>query len=267
MAYWLMKSEPDVFSIDTLARDGVASWDGVRNYQARNYMRAMKSGDDILFYHSSAKPPAIVGRMTLAREAYPDPTQFDKKNDHYDPSSTPASPIWSQVDVRFVEKFLRPLTLDEIKQVPDLGDMLLLSRSRLSVQPLTPKQWKLILSLVSFLIMVLLAGPAEAACAYFRTAYRVNSCKASTVEPAPVYDTQQNVDPLVESSEKDDGKRIRLVCECEYTLSGSDQRCDVDRRFEREALINSLDVKKVCRQGKARCKEICLPRISDGESR
>lgn len=267
MNFWLMKSEPDVFSIDKLERDGVAPWDGVRNYQARNYMREMKKGDEVFFYHSSTVPPAIVGRMSIAREAYPDPSQFNKKSEFYDPSSTPQSPRWSQVDVQFIEKFKKPLSLDQIKQMAVLGDMLLLKRSRLSVQPVTPAQWKKILSLVSFLIMFAGVSSSWADCTYFRTGFRVDVCKASTVAPAPEYDTEQDVDPLVESKEKDEGQRVQLVCECSYTLSGSDPRCDFDRVEERQALINSLDVKGICRDSKKRCKEICAERISDGESR
>src|ERR1035438_74282 len=118
-----MKSEPDVFSIEELRRENVAGWEGVRNYQARNYMRAMHCGDHAFFYHSSVNPPAIVGLMEIAREAYPDPTA-DK-------------PGWDQVDVRFKKIFARPLSLEAIKALPALKTMVLLKNSRLSVQPVT----------------------------------------------------------------------------------------------------------------------------------
>jgi predicted RNA-binding protein with PUA-like domain len=147
MAYWLMKSEPDVFSIDDLKRKGVAGWDGVRNYQARNFMRAMKTGDQVLFYHSSTKPSAIVGIMEIVKEAYPDPTQFDPKNDHYDSDSLPENPRWSQVDVKYVRTFAQALSLDAIRKMTALQNMVLLKRGRLSVQPVTAGEWKLILSL------------------------------------------------------------------------------------------------------------------------
>ena len=147
MNYWLMKSEPEVFSISDLERMKVSGWDGVRNYQARNFMRAMKKGDRALFYHSNADPPAIVGEMDIVREAYPDPTQFDPKNGHYDPDSPPGAPRWSQVDVGFARVFRKSLILDEIKRLKPLQSMVLLKRGRLSVQPVTPKEWERILKL------------------------------------------------------------------------------------------------------------------------
>ncbi|MFI5348728.1 MAG: EVE domain-containing protein [Elusimicrobiota bacterium] len=143
-AYWLMKSEPDVFSIDDLAKKGVAGWDGVRNYQARNFMKAMKPGDRVYFYHSNAFPPGIAGIAEVAKPAYPDPTQFDPKAGHYDPKALPDQPIWYQVDLRFVKKFARFLSLDELRGVPALAGMPLFNRSRLSVQPVTAAQWKTI---------------------------------------------------------------------------------------------------------------------------
>jgi len=133
MNTWLMKSEPDVFSIDDLAKKTVAGWDGVRNYQARNFMRAMRKGDLVFFYHSNATPPAVVGLMEVAREAYPDPTNKDK------------SIAWDQVDVRFKEKFVHPLTLPAIRATPELSEMMLVRRSRLSVQPVTKDEWDWIL--------------------------------------------------------------------------------------------------------------------------
>ena len=147
--HWLMKSEPDVFSIDDLSRKGVAGWDGVRNYQARNFMKAMKVGDKVFFYHSNALPPGIAGVAEVAKLAYPDPTQFDPKEGHYDPKAFPDKPIWFQVDVRFVKKFPRLLSLDELRGVPAIADMPLFNRSRLSVQPVTAAQWKTIVSLAA----------------------------------------------------------------------------------------------------------------------
>ena len=145
--YWLMKSEPDVFSVDELARKSVSGWDGVRNYQARNYMREMRVGDQALFYHSSTQPPGAAGVMEVLREAYPDPTQFDPRSEYYDPKAAPERPIWYQVDVRFVRKLPRLVTLEELRRVPALRGMLLFSRSRLSVQPVAPEHWRLIMEL------------------------------------------------------------------------------------------------------------------------
>lgn len=146
-SHWLMKSEPDVFSIDDLAKKSVAGWDGVRNYQARNFMKAMKLGDRVFFYHSNALPPGIAGAAEVARLAYPDPTQFDPKAGHFDPRAAPGAPIWFQVDLRFVKKFPRFLSLDELRGVPALAGMPLFNRSRLSIQPVTAAQWKAIVAL------------------------------------------------------------------------------------------------------------------------
>ena len=148
--YWLMKTEPDAFSIDDLARVGTEPWNGVRNYQARNHMRQMKVGDGVLFYHSSCEVPGIVGLATVASEAYPDPTQFDPKSDYHDPKSTREDPRWSLVDVRFDRKLRRAIPLEEIKRhAEELGEDFALVRrgSRLSVLPVTAAQWKLLLSL------------------------------------------------------------------------------------------------------------------------
>jgi predicted RNA-binding protein with PUA-like domain len=135
-SYWLMKSEPDEFSIDDLARKGRGSWDGVRNYQARNHMCAMREGDIVLFYHSSTDPIGVVGLARVAREAYPDHTQFDGKSEYYDPKSKADSPRWMMVDVEFLEKLPRIVTLDEIKADPELSTMLVARKGmRLSVQP------------------------------------------------------------------------------------------------------------------------------------
>jgi predicted RNA-binding protein with PUA-like domain len=147
MRYWLMKSEPSVFSIDDLAKapKQTTSWDGVRNYQARNLLREAAVGDGVIFYHSSADPPAAVGTATIARAAYPDATQFDPKDDHFDPDSKKDEPRWFVVDVKFEQKFARAVTLAELRAVPALEGMVLLRKgSRLSVQPVTPAEWKLI---------------------------------------------------------------------------------------------------------------------------
>jgi predicted RNA-binding protein with PUA-like domain len=138
--YWLMKSEPDVFSIDDLARLKRAPWDGVRNFQARNHMRDMKVGDIVLFYHSSCEAIGVVGLARVVREAYPDHTQFDPKSDHCDPKSTRDDPRWSMVDVEFVEKLREPRSLQAMKDDPRLAGMLVTRKgSRLSVQPVEPR--------------------------------------------------------------------------------------------------------------------------------
>lgn len=149
--YWLMKSESSAFSIDDLRQspDQTTCWDGVRNYQARNFMRSMAVGDRVLFYHSNADPPAVVGIAEVVKTAYPDSTQFDKKDKHYDPESKPSAPRWDMVDIRYVRKFARPITLDELRKESKLKGMVLLQKgSRLSVQPVTPLEWKHITSLV-----------------------------------------------------------------------------------------------------------------------
>ena len=145
--YWLVKSEPDTFSIDDLARAPLQTtcWDGVRNYQARNFMREMAVGDLVLFYHSSADPPAVVGSAEVVKTAYPDDTQFDKRNDHYDATSTRDDPTWDMVDLKYREKFPISLTLDRLRQEPTLKGMVLLRKgSRLSVQPLREAEWRVI---------------------------------------------------------------------------------------------------------------------------
>ncbi len=142
MRHWLMKSEPDAYSLDDLARDGVEPWDGIRNYQARNLMRdEMTVGDRVIFYHSNAKPPAAVGLAEVASEAYPDPTQFDPDGKYFDPKSSPDDPRWLLVDVRYVGHFERPVPLPEIKEDPALSEMVLVQRSRLSVQPVTETEF------------------------------------------------------------------------------------------------------------------------------
>ena len=148
--YWLMKSEPEVFSIQHLARakNQTAFWDGVRNYQARNLLRdQIQVGDGVLFYHSSADPPGVAGTATVVKAASPDPTQFDPKNDHHDPDSTPDAPRWFGVDVKLEKIFKRLIPLDELKGLPALAKMVLLQRSRLSVQPVTEAEWRAIVKL------------------------------------------------------------------------------------------------------------------------
>ena len=149
MAYWLMKSEPDAYSIDDLERDGREPWDGIRNYQARNMMRDdMRIGDKVFFYHSNCKEPGVVGIARVASEPYPDPTQFDPDSRYHDPKSSQDDPRWILVDVEFVRKLERTITLSEIKAHPGLDDMILTRRgNRLSVMPVSPEHWRLILSL------------------------------------------------------------------------------------------------------------------------
>lgn len=149
-SYWLLKSEPGTFSIDDLiqAPDQMTCWEGVRNYQARNFLRAMTRGDQAFFYHSNADPPGIVGIVTIVREAYPDDTQFDPGSRYHDPRSTKDNPRWVMVDVRLVEKFQEPLTLERLRQTKGLEGMELLRKgSRLSVQPVRKQAWDLILAM------------------------------------------------------------------------------------------------------------------------
>ncbi|MGE0493021.1 MAG: EVE domain-containing protein [Vulcanimicrobiota bacterium] len=141
-SYWLFKSEPDVFSIDDLAAVESEHWDGVRNYQARNNLQAMKVGDLGFFYHSRLNPSGIVGICEVVKEAYPDHTAFDPKNKYYDPKSTPEKPRWFMVDIKFVDKFSRMIDLHEVKSDPKLAEMALVKSSRLSVQPVSAKEWK-----------------------------------------------------------------------------------------------------------------------------
>ena len=151
--YWLVKSEPSVFSFDDLlALPGrTTHWDGVRNYQARNTMRdGMKKGDHVFFYHSSTDPAAIVGIAEVVREAYPDPSAFDPRDSHFDPKSRKEAPTWVVVDLKAVEKLARPVTLTELRGVKGLEKMTLLQKgSRLSVQPVTAGEWKVIATLAS----------------------------------------------------------------------------------------------------------------------
>lgn len=152
MNHWLIKSEPDVFSIHDLAKakKRTTHWEGVRNYQARNFLRAMHKGDLALYYHSNAEPSAVAGIVEVVREAYPDPTAWDPTSDYVDAKASPDNPIWSMVDVRLVEVFAREIPLDELRGVKALAGMELLRRgSRLSVQPVTPAQFRTIRTLAS----------------------------------------------------------------------------------------------------------------------
>jgi predicted RNA-binding protein with PUA-like domain len=149
--YWLMKSEPTSYSIDDLRRDKSTLWEGVRNYQARNFMmKEMTVGDEVLFYHSNAEPPAVVGIAEVSGPAEPDPTQFEPSDSHYDPKATPASPIWYCVRVKFKQEFGRPAALAELRERKELQNMVLLRKgSRLSIQPVTEKEFRLVSKLGS----------------------------------------------------------------------------------------------------------------------
>ena len=144
-----MKSEPDAYSIDDLQRDGREMWDSIRNYQARNMMRDdMKIGDGVLFYHSSCKEPGVVGTARVASKPYPDPVQFDKNSRYFDPNSDKDDPRWILVDIEFVSKLSRTISLTEIKAQKSLQDMILTRRgNRLSIMPVSKKHWDKVLSL------------------------------------------------------------------------------------------------------------------------
>ena len=150
VSYWLMKSEPSECSIDDLVRAAVAPGIGVRNYQARNYMRdAMRIGDGVLFYHSSCPEPGIAGLAEVASAAYPDPTQFERKSPYHDPKATPDAPRWLHVDVKLVRK-MRLLSLAEMRRQPALATMQVLARgNRLSITPVTPAEWRAVQSLLA----------------------------------------------------------------------------------------------------------------------
>jgi predicted RNA-binding protein with PUA-like domain len=151
MKYWLIKSEPGAFSIDDLAKskNHTTYWDGVRNYQARNFIRdEMKTGDKVIFYHSSTEVPAAVGICEIVKEAYPDFTAFDPENIHYDPKSKKESPAWFMVDIKFIKKFSRQVTIAEIKENNKLQKMSLIQRgNRLSVMPVTKDEYDEIIKL------------------------------------------------------------------------------------------------------------------------
>lgn len=150
MKYWLFKSEPDEYSIDDLASEKKATgrWDGIRNYQARNILRDQVSrGDQVLFYHSSCAVPGVAGTAEVVKAAYPDPSQFDASSDYYDAGATPENPKWFCVDVKFKRKFNHAPSLKQIKAEPGLAHMVLLKQGRLSVQPVSAAEWKLIMKL------------------------------------------------------------------------------------------------------------------------
>jgi predicted RNA-binding protein with PUA-like domain len=143
MQYWLMKSEPDEFSLADLQKRRREPWTGVRNYQARNFMRAAKQGDVVLFYHSNCTEPGIVGLAEVTQTAFPDPTQFDKKSDYYDAKSTADNPRWSCVEVGYVETFRRLVSLEDLRQSPSLKSLLILRPgNRLSVTPVTAQEFR-----------------------------------------------------------------------------------------------------------------------------
>ena len=149
MKYWLMKSEPGTFSLQDLkeAKNGTECWDGVRNYQARNFMRdEMKIGNHVLFYHSVTNP-SLVGTAKVVREAYPDHTAWDPESPYYDPKSSPENPRWIMVDIQFVQEFPYPLSLKEIRSLTGLEKMLLVRKGvRLSIQPVTEEEYRIILN-------------------------------------------------------------------------------------------------------------------------
>ncbi len=153
MNYWLMKSEPNAFGIDDLEQlpNQTEHWDGVRNYQARNMLRdELKIGDQVFFYHSNCKPPGIVGIMQVVREGYPDFTACNPQSKYFDAKSDPQHPRWFMVDIRLLRKFKRLITLEELKQHPQLAGMKLLQRgNRLSITPVAEEHWGVILGLVS----------------------------------------------------------------------------------------------------------------------
>jgi predicted RNA-binding protein with PUA-like domain len=147
--YWLMKVEPSAYSIDDLARDGSTSWEGVRNYQARNFMRdQMQVGDGVLFYASNADPSGVTGLAEIARAAYPDAYAWKKGHTYFDAASTPEKPLWYSVDIRFVERFPRVVSLDTLKSTPGLEDMVVTKKgSRLSIQPVTKREFDMVTKL------------------------------------------------------------------------------------------------------------------------
>lgn len=148
MNYWLVKSEPDVYSLSDLKRDKTTFWDGVRNYQARNFLKEMKKGDEVLYYHSNAEQIGIVGIATIHKEAYPDPSQFDKKSKYFDEKATKEKPRWFCPDLKFKKAFKNILTLSELKEVKELSEMRLIKKgNRLSVIPVTKKEYNKILKL------------------------------------------------------------------------------------------------------------------------
>ena len=147
MAHWLLKTEPSTFSIDDLQKKEVEHWDGVRNYVARNNLRSMKLGEQAFFYHSSTEVIGIAGICEVVRDAYPDESQFDPESKYFDPKATPDKPRWWMPDVRFVSKFDRIITPAELREIPQLENMVMLRASRLSVQPVTDDEWNIIVQI------------------------------------------------------------------------------------------------------------------------
>lgn len=151
MKYWLIKSEPEVFSIDDLinSKEQTTFWDGVRNYQARNYLRdEMKINDKVIFYHSNSEPPAAVGVCEVVKEGYPDFTAFDPESNHYDPKSKSDLPTWFMVDVKFVSKFSNPVSIEQMRNNEKLKNLKLLQRgNRLSVMPISKEEFNLIVKM------------------------------------------------------------------------------------------------------------------------
>ena len=146
--YWLMKSEPEAYSIDDLKHDGETPWDGVRNYAARNYMRdEMNVGDRAFFYHSNVRPPVIAGEMEISSEPYPDPLQFDPDSKYFDEKSSESDPRWQLVDVKFIQKFEKPVTRDQLKEVEELEDMELFRLNRVSITPVREHEYNKILKM------------------------------------------------------------------------------------------------------------------------
>ncbi|MGM0507386.1 MAG: EVE domain-containing protein [Bacteroidota bacterium] len=147
-SYWLMKSEPDAYSIDDLERDRIEPWDGIRNYEARNFMRdEMEVGDRALFYHSNVKPPVIVGQMEVCSDPYPDPTQFDPDSKYFDEKSSESDPRWELIDVCYLETFPVPVTRNQLKEDPLLSGMMLFKRNRLSITRVTEEEYQRVLEL------------------------------------------------------------------------------------------------------------------------
>jgi len=146
MAYWLMKSEPDVYGIDHLEKEGVNMWEGCRNYTVRNFIRdEMKIGDLAFFHHSNSNPSGIIGTMEIVSDPYPDPTQWDPESHYYDPKSPKDNPRWFVRDVKFISKFPRLISLAELKETPGLEEMLVIRKGqRLSIMPVTQKEWEIV---------------------------------------------------------------------------------------------------------------------------
>ena len=153
MNHWLLKTEPNLFSIDDLRTAEVEPWDGIRNYQARNFLRDdFKPGDKVFIYHSREQPIGIAGEAEVASAGYPDPTQFQPQEKYHDPKSDPTNPRWFLADIKFVRKYARVLTLPELKAVPELADMVLVQKgSRLSVQPVAAAEWQFIQNMANSL--------------------------------------------------------------------------------------------------------------------